>query len=160
MPSAELREPALLQRILLDSLEDDQGWSRAQAGAEVIRQATVKQRGHRRARPFTYWIEERSENMSVRQKRVAAAAVVALAELHRATDYPARLVKKMEIQVGENGEYSIPFGGVGKGFSPEAIGALLVLFSSNPHQLANLIGTIIEKDESGKVREYLTDLLK
>ncbi|TXS40418.1 hypothetical protein EAO75_36230 [Streptomyces sp. uw30] len=83
-----------------------------------------------------------------------------LNHLRKATDYPARVVRKVEIQVGRDGEYSIPFEGVGKGFASEEIGALLVLLSSNPYQLANLVGTILEKDESGKVREYLADLMK
>lgn len=86
--------------------------------------------------------------------------VAVLTHLRKASDYPARVVKKVEIQASRSGEYSIPFEGVGKGFVSEEIGALLVLFSSNPYQLANLVGTILEKDESGKVREYLSDLLK
>lgn len=86
--------------------------------------------------------------------------VEVLTHLRNATDYPARVVKKMETLVSRDREYAIPFEGVGKGFVSEEIGALLVLFSSNPYELANLVGTIIEKDESGKVREHLTDLLK
>lgn len=85
--------------------------------------------------------------------------VEVLTHLRRATDYPARVVKGVETQVSRDGEYSIPFEGVGKGFASKEIGALLVLFSSNPYELANLVETIIERDRTGKVRECLADLL-
>lgn len=88
-----------------------------------------------------------------------ARHVEALALLRRASDAPARIVRKAEIQVSRGGEYSIPFEGVGKGFASEETGSLLVLFSSNPYELANLVGTILEKDESGKVREHVRELL-
>ncbi|MFB8144997.1 hypothetical protein [Streptomyces parvus] len=85
--------------------------------------------------------------------------VKALNHLRQASDYPARVVKQLEIQVQRDGGYGVPFDGLGKGFVAEEIGSLLVLFSSNPYELANLVGAILEKDESGKVREHLTDLL-
>lgn len=81
--------------------------------------------------------------------------------LRNASDQPARIVKKVEIQASKDGAYSVPFLGVDRGFSPRDVAALLVHFSSTPWELYKLVSVVMELDDSGEVREAVTaDLIE
>ena len=95
--------------------------------------------------------------MSAGSKHVAV-----LKHLSRNTpEYRAEIVPEMRVFISRKQEYSIPFKGVDKGFSPTDVGALLVQFSSSPWELYKLVTAVMELDENGEVREAVTaDLIE
>ncbi|MFF9778434.1 hypothetical protein ACF1HJ_32885 [Streptomyces sp. NPDC013978] len=75
--------------------------------------------------------------------------------------FVAEITPKMKVFISKEREYAIPFPGVGGGFSPRDVAALLVQFSSTPWELYRLVTSVMELDESGEVREAVTaDLIE
>ena len=91
----------------------------------------------------------------------ASDKVKALRNLTDHESFRVEIVKEVRAQVGRDGAYAVPFGGVAKGFDPARIGALLALFSCTPLELYRLVTVLMEKDETGQVREAVTaDLIE
>ncbi|MEH0511703.1 hypothetical protein QA942_21950 [Streptomyces sp. B21-106] len=91
----------------------------------------------------------------------ASGKVEALRNLTDHESFRVEIVKEVRAQVGKDGAYAIPFNGIGKGFDPARIGTLLALFSCAPLELYRLVTALIEKDETGQVREAVTaDLIE
>lgn len=87
--------------------------------------------------------------------------VKALRNLTDGESFRVEIVKEVRAQAGKKGDYAIPFNGIGKGFDPARIGTLLALFSCTPLELYRLVTVLMEKEETGQVREAVAaDLIE
>lgn len=91
----------------------------------------------------------------------ASEKVKVLRNLTDMESFRVEAVKEVRAQVGKDGAYAVPFNGLGKGFDPARIGDLLALFSCTPLELYRLVTVLMEKDDTGQVREAVAaDLIE
>lgn len=91
----------------------------------------------------------------------ASKKVKVLRNLTDMESFRVEAVREVRAQVGRDGTYAVPFNGLGKGFDPARIGALLALFSCTPLEMYRLVTVLMEKDETGQVRDAVTaDLIE